>query len=71
MNRLNGVSLFSNVGLAETFLSELGIDIVLANELIKERADFYKHLYPNTDVVCGDITDNIVRNEIVDKILKN
>ena len=67
MNRLNGVSLFSNVGLAETFLSELGIEIVLANELIKERADFYKHLYPNTEVICGDITDEKIRSEIVEK----
>lgn len=70
MKKINGVSLFANVGLAETFLSDLGIDIVLVNELIKERADFYKHLYPDTEVICGDITDDLVRNEIVDKAIQ-
>ncbi len=67
MKRLNGVSLFSNVGLAETFLSELGIDIVLANEIVDERAAFYKHLYPDTQVICGDITDDTIRDEIVNR----
>ena len=54
---LKGLSMFSNVGLAETYLAELGIDIVVANELLEERAKFYKHLYPNTNMIVGDITD--------------
>lgn len=70
MKKINGVSLFANVGLAETFLSDLGIEIVLANELMKERADFYKHLYPSTEVICGDITDDLVRDEIVNKAIQ-
>lgn len=34
MNRLKGVSLFANVGIAETYLKNVGIDIVVANELL-------------------------------------
>ena len=41
---IKGLSLFANVGIAETYLKEVGVDIVVANELLKERAEFYKHL---------------------------
>ena len=64
---IKGISLFSNVGLAETYLKEVGVDIVLANELIEKRARFYKHLYPECEVVNGDITDPIVFNGIVSR----
>ena len=36
---INGLSLFANVGIAETYLHEVGINIVIANELIEERAN--------------------------------
>ena len=38
-NTINAVSLFANVGMAETYLSDLGVEVVVANELVKERAD--------------------------------
>lgn len=53
----NGLSLFANVGIAETYLKEVGVDIVLANELLEERANFYRYLYPDCMMVQGDITD--------------
>ena len=62
---LKGLSMFSNVGLAETYLAELGIDIVVANELLEERAKFYKHLYPNTNMIVGDITDESIFESVV------
>ena len=52
---MRGISMFSSAGIAETYLKEAGIDIVLANELIPERADYYRHFYPEADVVTGDI----------------
>jgi len=70
MRIIKGLSLFSNVGMAETYLSEVGVDIVIANELIKERAKFYKHLYPNCDVIQGDITDKNIFDEILNKAKK-
>ena len=67
MKALKGVSLFANVGVAETYLNEVGIEIVVANELIEERAKFYKHLYPDVDMVIGDITENEITDTIVQK----
>nr|DAT87974.1 MAG TPA: Cytosine specific methyltransferase [Caudoviricetes sp.] len=64
---LKGTSLFSNVGVAEAYFEEIGIKIEVANEIDEKRAAFYSHLYPETDMICGDITDIEIRNEIVNK----
>ena len=61
---MNGLSLFANVGIAESYLDSVGIDIVVANELIEERALFYQHVYPNCDMICGDITDDKIFNKV-------
>lgn len=66
MNKLNGLSLFANVGVAETYLKELGINIVVANELEPKRAEFYSHLYPETEMIIGDITDKKISNRIIE-----
>lgn len=68
--KIKALSLFSNVGIAETYFSELGIDVVVANELVEERAKFYKHLYPDTDMICGDITNEEVFNRVKDRALE-
>lgn len=70
MNNLKGISLFANVGVAETYLHEVGIDIILANELDEKRAKFYKHLYPNTEMIVGDITKKEIRQQLIDKSKK-
>lgn len=67
MNKLKGLSLFSNVGIAETYLKETGIDILIANEIDETRAKFYKHLYPECDVINGDITKEEIQEEIIKK----
>ena len=54
---INGLSLFANVGIAETYLKDVGVNIVIANELLEERAEFYRYLYPDCMMVQGDITD--------------
>ena len=64
---MKALSLFANVGLAETYLPSIGVDVVVANELDEQRARFYKHLHPACDVVTGDITDPNVFDEIVKK----
>lgn len=67
MSKLKGVSLFANVGVAETYLHEVGIDIVLANELDEKRAKFYKHLYPNTEMIVGDISNAEIKKQLINK----
>lgn len=54
---VKGLSMFANVGIAETYLKEVGVDIVVANEWLPERAKFYQHLYPSCNMICGDIQD--------------
>ena len=54
---MKGLSMFANVGIAETYLKEVGVDIVVANEWLPERAKFYQHLYPSCNMICGDIQD--------------
>lgn len=62
---MHGLSLFANVGIAETYLHEVGIDIVVANEILHERCKFYTHLYPNCEMIEGSICDNTIFDKIV------
>lgn len=62
---IKAISLFANVGIAETYLKDLNIDVVLANEIDKQRVKFYKHLYPKTKVIEGDITKDDIKKQIV------
>ena len=55
-HRIKAVSLFANVGIAETYLSEIGIDVIVANEIDPRRVALYRHLYPDTKKIEGDIT---------------
>ena len=68
--QIKAMSLFANVGIAESYLSEENINVVIANELEPKRAKFYSHLYPKTDMVVGDITDNKIQNELINKAKK-
>lgn len=63
--KLRGLSLFANVGVAEAYMEELGVKMEMANEVIPERARFYQDVYPSTHMIQGDITDDIVRSEII------
>jgi len=64
-NYINGLSLFANVGIGETYLDNHNIHIKVANELLKDRCDFYKHLYPDSNIVCGDIRHTDVYQNII------
>lgn len=70
MSKIKGVSLFANVGIAEALFKDIGVDIKLANEIDEKRAQFYQEVYPDTEMVCGDITDDDLRNQIIEKAKK-
>lgn len=57
---MKAVSLFANIGVAEAYLDSIGIDVVVANELIERRAKLYSQIYPRTKMICGDITNEKV-----------
>lgn len=65
-NRLKGLSLFSSAGIGETYFKDVGIDIKVANELIEKRANLYRNINPETNVICGDITDSTVFDKIIE-----
>ena len=62
---MNGVSLFSSSGIGELFLKKNGINIKVANELIKRRADLYNIIHKDSYMICGDINDKVIFDEIV------
>ena len=70
MSNLRGLSLFANVGIAEAYMKDIGVDIILANEIDKDRAHFYQDVYKDTHMVCGDITDDEVREGIVNEAIQ-
>ncbi len=67
MKRIKALSLFANVGIAETYLEDIGIDVVCANEIDEQRVRFYKHLYPKVDMIQGDVTLPSVKDLIIKK----
>ena len=70
MKKLIGLSLFSNIGVAEAYLDSLNINIAVANEKEEKRAKFYQHVYPDTKIIVGDITDEKIYEEIINKSKK-
>ena len=74
---MKAISLFSSAGIGELRLPKSKIDFVLANELLEQRANCYKFFYPQTEMLCGDITEscnkeyiiNIANNQKVDLLI--
>jgi DNA (cytosine-5)-methyltransferase 1 len=62
---LVGVSLFSSIGIGETDLKKIGIQICLANELLENRAKLYKKMYPESIMIQGDITKKEIFDELI------
>ncbi|MCI6977452.1 MAG: DNA cytosine methyltransferase [Lachnospiraceae bacterium] len=67
---MKAVSLFANIGVAEAYLSDVGIDVVVANELIDRRAKLYSQIYPDTKMICGDITDEKIFDDIAETCIE-
>ena len=70
MEKIRGLSLFANVGIAEAYMKDIGVEICVANEIDKDRARFYHEIYKDTYMICGDITDTKIQNDIVDESKK-
>lgn len=61
------LSLFANIGVAEAYLRELGVDVAVANELLERRAKLYAEIYPETEMIPGDITTDDVFSKVIRK----
>ena len=59
-------SLFSCAGIGETFLSNIGLESNVSNELLGDRARYYQAKYKTSTMIPGDIMDD----EILEKLIK-
>jgi len=66
VKKLKAVSLFSCIGIGEFYLKDIGIDVIIANEIEPRRCATYKYFHPNTEIVCGDITNKNVKSRIME-----
>ena len=62
-----GLSMFSGGGIAETYFEQIGIHIAVANELLPERAKFYRHTHPQTEMIQGDITQKEIFRQVMNR----
>lgn len=54
---LTGVSLFSSGGIGDLALDALNVDVLVANELIEERASLFRYNFPKSNMICGDVRE--------------
>lgn len=64
-----GLSLFSSAGVAELDLYPY-IDFRIANELLPIRCKVHKFWHPQTEMIEGDITNDTVKNAIIEKAIE-
>lgn len=55
--KLKALSLFSGIGLGETYFSRNGIELRVSSELNPKRAKLHEHFHPQSKMVCGDISE--------------
>lgn len=65
MNKIKAISLFASAGIGELLIDQTNIDIVGANELLPKRAECYRFFHPNTEMYCGDITEALTKDYIL------
>lgn len=64
-----GLSLFSGGGIGDLSLQAAGVSVVVAAELLADRAAVFRHNYPSTTMIEGDI--RVTKNEIVQEAQKH
>ena len=68
---MKAISLFSSAGVGEYYLKDIGIDVVIANEINEKRANFYSHLHPESKMIKGDIQQSDIKKEIKNELKKH
>lgn len=64
---MKALSLFACGGIGDLALRELGIEVLLANELLSDRAEVFMYNFPRTRMIVGDIW-NVKQNIVSDVI---
>ncbi len=68
---MKGASMFASAGIGETYFKKAGIDIVVANELLPKRGQFYQEMNPDSKMIIGDIRDTKIKKEFLDSVSKD
>lgn len=68
---IKGLSLFANVGIGELYLKDVGVHIAVANELLEDRARFYREVHSDSTMIQGDINDKKVFKKVIEEAKKN
>ena len=68
MSPTTAISLFCSSGIGDLALRRVGIDVLVANELVRERSDLFKNNFPTTHLIEGSIWEK--RNEIINKTVE-
>jgi DNA (cytosine-5)-methyltransferase 1 len=63
-DKIKGISLFASAGIGEFYLQRAGIDIVVANEIVPRRAELHRKIYPESNMITGDLTDDEVFDNV-------
>jgi len=66
-HRFKGLSLFASAGIAEFGFENTNIDILIASELLQKRMDVHNFWHPNVIPVCGDITKEKTKKQLIEK----
>lgn len=67
---MQGLSLFASAGIAEMNLGKY-INFVLANELLPIRSKVHRFWHPKAEMICGDITDDKIKENIIEKSIES
>jgi DNA (cytosine-5)-methyltransferase 1 len=54
-SQLKAISLFSSAGIGDLAFQKLPVHLLLSCEIIEERHQIYRHNFPNTHAITGDI----------------
>jgi len=64
---VKAVSLFSSGGIGDLALIKDGIDVVVANEFLEDRASLFSANFPDANMMTGDIWE--LKDEIISSAL--
>jgi DNA (cytosine-5)-methyltransferase 1 len=56
---ITAISLFASSGIGDLALKAAGIKVLVASELLHDRAELFKRNFPETKMISGDIRENI------------
>lgn len=65
---MKGISLFSGAGIGEYFLKNIGMNVLVANELVEKRGKLYSAQYPFSQMIIGDIREHETFQKVISKV---